>query len=98
MFCHPDVMWKRRLTVIGGKTMPGDWTVYRGRQCVGRIQPAIGAIDLPSYSWSTITTPALRGRCETIDDAQHQMREAMRAHWPDDLPEVPRSGTRFKDL
>lgn len=98
LFCQPDDMWKRRLTVIGGQTAPGDWTVYRGRQCVGRIQPAIGAVDLPAYEWSTGTDPGFRGRADTIEQAQVDLRAAIRAHWPDDLPEVPRSGTRFKDL
>jgi hypothetical protein len=91
-------MWKRRRTVIGGQAGTDDWMVYRGRQQVGRILPSIGAIDLPAYSWSTITDPAFRGRAATIEEAQHQLREAIRAHWPDDMPEVPRSGTRHADL
>jgi hypothetical protein len=91
-------MWIRRRTVIGGRVVPDDWTVYRGRQLVGRILPSAGAVGLPAYSWSTITTPAFRGRAETIEAAQAELRAAIRARWPDDVDEVPRAGTRHEDL
>jgi hypothetical protein len=91
-------MWIRRRTVIAGRVAPDDWTVYRGRQYVGRILPAVGAVDLPAYEWSTITAPAFRGRAETIEAAQADLRAAIRARWPDDVAEVPRAGTRHEDL
>lgn len=87
-------MWMRRRTVIGGQTAAGDYLVYRGRQVVGRVVPAPRITGGQPYQWSTKTDPPDRGRADSLEDALHQLREAVRARWPDDVAEVPRCGTK----
>ncbi len=91
-------MWTRKLTVIGGETNPDDWMVYRGRQEVGRIHKSQTEPGGHDWGWATNTRPFFQGSGYTLDQCLHDMREAIRARWPDDLPEVPRSGTKHGDL
>ena len=88
-------MWNRKRTVIGGRIAEGDFTVYRHKQAVGRVGLAPSMPDTQPYQWSTNTYPCDRGRADSLEEALHLLREAIRAHWPDDVPEVPRSGTKF---
>jgi len=81
-------MWTRRLTIIGGRTEPDDYTILRNGQAVGRVHrsPATG---VQAFAWFTWTRPAARGYADTLEDALHMVREAIRSRWPDDLPRVP---------
>lgn len=91
-------MWSRRQTTIGGIPHDNDWLVYRHKQSVGRVLMSVQVPDVPAYSWNTLTNPAMNGRAETLEEALSELREAIRSRWPDDLPEVPRHGTKFFDL
>lgn len=77
-------MWTRKRTFIGGRYVDNDWMVLRHGQEVGRVYSVpVGSMLGPHFSWSTLTLPPARGRADTLDEALEQMRETIRAQWPD---------------
>lgn len=85
-------MWTRRPTVIGGQTAPDDFVIQRGGQSVGRVCRAVALPGTRPFHWMTWTYPSANGRSETFDQALHELREAIRARWPDDVEAVPLAG------
>ena len=87
-------MWTRRPTIIGGQTAAGDLTILRHDQEVGRVFPSTAIAGTSPYQWSTWTYPCDNGRADSLSDALHQLREAIRQRWPDDVERVPLAGSR----
>ncbi|GAB1361805.1 hypothetical protein MASR1M32_10410 [Rhodobacter sp.] len=90
-------MWIKKRTVIGGQSRDDDWIVMRGQQAVGRVHPSPPMPGIQPLEWASWTHPCDRGRANSLEDALDQLREAIRARWPDDVPAVPRGGTRYSD-
>lgn len=89
-------MWTRRRTDLPfpGQTPPDDWVVIRRGQIVGRIMEAVSRPGAAPWQWTTWTMPHDRGTADSRDDALHQLREALRRRWPDDVPELPLAAPR----
>jgi hypothetical protein len=82
-------MWTRRPTIIGGRAAPDDVTILRNGQTVGRVHRS-ALTGVAPFSWFTWSYPATRGYADTIEDGLRQVREAIRAQWPDDVPRIPK--------
>ncbi len=91
-------MWTRRPCIIGGQTAPDDFTIYRHKQAVGRVCRAVALPGTRPFHWMTWTHPCANGRAETFDQALHELREAIRHRWPDEIEAGPLQGTVHRNL
>lgn len=82
-------MWTRKPTIIGDRHTPGDYIVLRRGQEVGRVLLAAPLPHGRAYEWNTRTYPCDSGYADDLDDALDQLREAIRARWPDSEESVP---------
>lgn len=85
-------MWTHKLTVIGGQTQEGDYTVLRAGQAVGRILPTPFIAHSQGWEWATLTLPSDNGRADSQQDALDALRAAVRARWPDSPVKLPMAG------
>jgi len=68
-------MWTRSQTVVDGKPVSGDWTIFRNDMPVGRIcydpkQPGIAA-----WAWSVQQDPNAGGRAWTEEAALSAIKD-----------------------
>lgn len=66
--------WTRKPTVIGGRTEPDDWTVYRDDIGLGRVLRSPLMSGVPEFTWASWTDPPQLGYADSLAEALEACR------------------------